>query len=762
MTHPFKILALCVSCLFSLLAFGQPAPFVKLPPQDKDNSSRNTQNVLTDNRGTTWMGTQNGLYCFDGHRLVHFDKSTGLPFLQITEIYEDAEGWLWLYHGCNNTPGCETDLAFFHPFTNAVLTFKERFVNAYITAGQIHRIHHTGGHLYFEANNRHYAWNPEQGLHEISHQQLRSFYFQSRFIVPVAAFLVAALFIGFRWWVGGNRAKQETLESAVREATKNYQQNNSRLSQELKELKRLDQMKSRFFANVSHEFRTPLSLMIGPIDSMIESRQLGNQNHTLATLVRQNAQNLLKLVNELLDLNKLEAHKLILAEKNVGIYFLLQRILSAYESHAQRKRVQFEFNCHLDKYLQVRLDADKFEKILNNLLSNAFKFTPENGHIRVFFTDTGSHFQLKVHDNGEGILPEDLPHVFNRFYQSSRHGRKAGGTGIGLALSRELAKLMEGKLWVESEPGNGSTFYFRFPKKQVLGSSNVAFNVNQAEPTASFYHAISREVEVSEGRTVKGQENNNPSILVVEDSYSMRRYLQTMLQENFQVRVAENGKSAFALLNTNDLPDLIISDIMMPEMDGYQLLEKIKSSSAFRQVPVIMLTARVEMADKLKALRNGVDDYMLKPFEKEELLVRIENLLHHARNRKPSVEKVAFTRVATLAVAQSSFTQEDRYWLEKLEAEVLKRLKSFDFSVSELAQALVTNRWQLNTRIKALTGLTTQRYIQEVRLNRAKKLLENRAVESVKRVAYAVGMKDVKYFSRQFKKRFGKLPSTYL
>ena len=259
--------------------------------------------------------------------------------------------------------------------------------------------------------------------------------------------------------------------------------------------------------------------------------------------------------------------------------------------------------------------------------------------------------------------------------------------------------------------------------------------------------------------------------MIVEDNHSLRDYLQLILSEKYNIITAENGLAAWEVL-TSSIPSLIISDIMMPEMDGYQLLERLKSNDQFRQIPIIMLTARVELADKLKALRIGVDDYVLKPFEEEELKARVKNLLHNSSERKQSIipKQIAIVNKienkenanSPTSLTPQVITTQDQEWLKKLEKEVLIGLEKYDFSVVELSQSLATNRWQLNTRLKELTGLTTRQYIQETRLNRARYLLETHAIDSVKRVAYEVGMKDIKYFSRQFKQRFGKTPSAYL
>ena len=603
---------------------------------------------------------------------------------------------------------------------------------------------------------------------------LRPFYFQKWFVLSCIIMGLFCCISWFQWRVRAMKKKQVLLETAIGNATKTIRQKNEKLQN-------LDKIKSRFFANVSHELRTPLTLLLAPLSSMLKSQQLDNKNFTLAKMAQQNTQQLLKLVNEILDLTKLDSEKMELQEENVPLYFLIQRILSAFESHAQRHEINFEFKSNFDQYLQIRLDAGKFEKILNNLLSNAFKFTANGGSIAVSIEDLASHIQIEVKDTGRGIHPDDLPEIFNRFYQSAQADTPTeGGTGIGLSLCMELGKLMEGDLWAESTEGVGSRFYFKFPKKQVLGfpdeewlkKSSLMLQENTSLLENNLGHLINKigkenrqeEVIIYEGEQLR------PRVLIVEDNRSLRDYLGLIIREHYQVFSAANGKLAWEALTRvgeegallDRMPDLIISDIMMPEMDGYQLLEKLKSNDSLYHIPVIMLTARAEMEDKLNALRIGVDDYMLKPFEEEELLARAENLLKHAKRRQTAVAEVPALEIAEEKALAFTHSKEDMEWLTRLEKEVLNGLVRFDFSVTDLSQTLMTNRWQLNTRIKEITGLTASHYIQEVRLNHARQLLESGETKTVKRVAYEVGMKDVKYFSRQFKKRFGKSPSAYL
>ncbi len=614
-------------------------------------------------------------------------------------------------------------------------------------------------------------------------QVLKPFYLKTWFLILVILSVMGLVTAWYKNRTIMYKRQQAVLEKKVLERTET-------IEQQKKELQQLDKVKSRFFANVSHELRTPLTLMLGPLGSVLKSKDLNNKNFTLIKLVQGNAKNLLGLVNEIMDLTKMESGKLELKEEAVLLYPLTQRILAAFESHAQGQNVDFEFHFNADQYLQVKVDKNKYEKILSNLLSNAIKFTSSGQSIIVQLQDFANRIQLKVIDTGRGIHQNDIDNVFNRFYQSAQPDTPVeGGTGIGLALCMEYSKLMNGKLWVESTLGKGSTFYFEFSKKQVFGMVDSEKLIpedqvtSEVEDLTNYINASFLESEV---------ETQKANILVVEDNHALRNYLQLILSENYQVKAVENGQVAWDYLledgrrstadgkirqpsTVNRQPDLIISDIMMPLMDGYQLLSKLKGNDLFRNLPVIMLTARAEMQDKLKAIRIGVDDYMLKPFEEEELFARIENLLRNSQQRKIAFEKFQLaitksqnvTQIGSASETELEFLQlpqisaDELNWLEEVENTVKIELTNFEFNVERLSEKMALSKRQLERKLKRLTGITPRKYIQEVRFNYARNLLENKSESSVKAVAYSIGVKDVAHFSKLFKERFGKLPSEY-
>lgn len=534
----------------------------------------------------------------------------------------------------------------------------------------------------------------------------------------------------------------------VRKSNVAIEHQNQVIKKQAEKLKQLDKFKSRFFANVSHELRTPLTLMLGPISSALKSNQLDNRNFTFLKMAQQSGIDVLKLLNSILDLSKMEAGKIELKETVQPLYQLTRRIVSNFESHAQREGVRFGFNYNAEKDLQIEIDKDKFETILNNLFSNAIKFTQSGGRVSVDIQDIKNTILIAVSDTGRGIHTDDIPFLFDRFYQSNQSDAPTeGGTGIGLALSHELVELMGGKIWVESTLGKGSTFYITIPRKEVIKMAEPF-----EEEVQEQFILIDTKPE-PKGTTVN--ENDFKKILIVEDNYSLRNYLQTILSPYYTILMAENGLVALDLLQENGDCQLILSDIMMPEMDGYQLLKVLKSRDYYHHIPVIMLTALADSRDKLKALRIGVDDYLLKPFNEEELLVRIENLIKNYQGIRVNKPEHKGEK------QRPTISEEDKIWLEEFELYIKNNLSKVDLSVAKLSQEFGKSESTLLRLLKRLTGLTPSKYLQEHRLDLARQMFELKTYNTISQVAYEVGFKDAKSFARSFKKRFGKSPSDY-
>jgi signal transduction histidine kinase/DNA-binding response OmpR family regulator len=597
---------------------------------------------------------------------------------------------------------------------------------------------------------------------------LKPFYLQYWFLITIICSLFLGGYLYYRWRVKSLKDRQNVLEQIVAERTQQISKDKKVIEQQAEELKSLEQLKSRFFANVSHELRTPLTLMLGPIDSLLKRMNKGEEETKLLQFAQRNGQQLQKLINEILDLSKLEANKLEIKEEPTFFYAFLQDQVERFHSFIMNNQLSFNLDFQIDKSLCILLDKSKFEKIIQNYLSNALKFTPPGGQISIRVEEINGQLQISVKDTGNGIHQDDLPHIFDRFYQSKQSdGVSDGGTGIGLSLCRELAELLNGKVWAESELRKGSTFYFRFPQK-------IAPPTVQPEiPVAK------KEVKISNGQLEKASattdtcssDKNRTNILIVEDNPDMRAYLQFLLTD-YHVTTSENGEEALKWLAQNERssngknghftsPDLIISDLMMPVMDGFEFLEQLKSIDRWRHLPVIMLTAKVNARAKLKALRIGVDDYLTKPFQEEELKTRVENLLHNYRERM-NLFKQNEKNIDTKQADQPVIASVDAEWLEKVESIFSEQLSDGSLNLEFSANKVNLSLRQFRRRLKQLTGLSPNQYLKEMRLQRAKDLLSEGKFSTVKEVAFAVGFLDTRYFSDLFQRRFGTKPSALL
>ncbi|MFT7196653.1 MAG: signal transduction histidine kinase/DNA-binding response OmpR family regulator [Marinoscillum sp.] len=511
----------------------------------------------------------------------------------------------------------------------------------------------------------------------------------------------------------------------------------------------LDNVKSRFFANISHELRTPITLINGPIEAMINGTHgevsPGLKNQLM--VVKNNGRNLLNLINEILDLTKLEAGKLKLVENPLKLFPFLNELLGAYQSEINDRKINFRFYYNYEKDATISVDEVKIAKIINNLLSNAFKFTSEAGEIVLSVGKINDQISISVKDSGQGIHQDDIQHVFERFYQTGQLQSKAsGGTGIGLALSQELAKLHHGLITVNSVLGNGSEFTFSFPLTEAQSRTvevEEEFNVGLVETS------LDQVIE----RYVGAFEVERPVLLLTEDHKEMREFIASIVRPFFEVLEAENGLEALDLLQVHRV-DMIVSDVMMPKMDGFELLEKIKGDKRLMNISMIMLTARAAEEDKLFALTLGVDDYLTKPFSREELLVRSKNILANRIIRKleniqPSLDTEEFNGTSSELINRSK---------EIIEMHLSDNLLTVLFLASELSMS----ERQLLRKMKLITGLTPIQFIKEIRLQKAKQLFESQQIESVAQAAYEVGFEKVQYFSEQYIKRFGKRPSDLL
>ena len=556
------------------------------------------------------------------------------------------------------------------------------------------------------------------------------------------------------------------LAGVILYSIRSYELNRIRLKDQLKmkrfeaeTLKELDQMRSNFFANVSHEFRTPLTLILGQIQSL--RTDIGERSHTKKLdMVMRHARRLQQLINQLLDVAKMEAGRMPIRAQRADIVSFLRKLFASFESLAKQKHLGMRFYAQRER-IDVYYEAEKLEKIFVNLVANAFKFTPEGGEVSVSVRAPISEgkkqwVEIEVRDSGIGIADDHLQHIFDRFYQvESGDTRHYEGTGIGLALAKELVELHSGEIRVTSKIGLGTVFKVRLPlgREHFSDDQLVGAAVAEADPPAEPagepqpppVHAPARENDTPHRRI----------ILIIEDHPDMRQYIRENLQETYTLAEAVDGEQGFEMAK-DLIPDLIISDVMMPNVDGYDLARQIRAHELTSHIPIIMLTAKAAEDEKLEGLETGVDAYLTKPFSIRELQVRVRKLIE-LRRQLLQTQKQPLKITASEVVV----TPVDERFLERLQKIVEENLEDEAFQVGELCLKVGIGERQLYRKLHALLGCTPAAYIRQIRLDRAKQLLEKGA-GTVSEITFMVGYANTSAFARAFREAFGKAPSAFL
>lgn len=565
-----------------------------------------------------------------------------------------------------------------------------------------------------------------------------------------------------------------------------YELNRIRLKNQLKlehmeaeKLKELDHLKSRFFANISHEFRTPLTLILGPIEHAISKISNKATKSQLRTAFH-NAHRLLRLINQLLDLSKLEAGGSELKARCRNLIPFLKGVVFTFESLANKKQITLDFTTDYP-HLNVYFDAEKLEEVFYNLLSNAIKFTPDGGTVSVTVDNApipprggtwggvSGFIQITVSDTGIGIPADRLPHIFDRFYQATEMEKATGtlqdrayqtGTGIGLALARELVELHYGDIAVNSEEGKGTQFIVTLPLgKDHLKEGEIAdeFEKSHLEgeksvlpPTVEAHPASEARIPITSTDSIEDRE----ILLIVEDNPDVRAYIRQHLETNYTIIEAADGADGFEKA-ADAIPDVMISDIMMPEMDGYELCHALKNDQRTSHIPVILLTAKAGEQNKLHGLKTGADDYLTKPFSSRELSLRVKNLIEQRRKLRER-----YSREVILKPAEIAITSMDEQFLNRVKEVVEEYLGDEDFTVEELGHEVGMSRVQLHRKLRALTNQSASQFILSMRLQRAVDLMK-RDAGTLAEIAYSVGFNTPNYFAKCFRKQFGCAPSEY-
>jgi len=514
----------------------------------------------------------------------------------------------------------------------------------------------------------------------------------------------------------------------------------------VRQQKELNEIKLQFFTNISHEIRTPLTLITGPLERLRNAELTREMFESQIELMHRNTGSLLRLVNQLLDFRKLEDGRLELELGKGDLIAFIREIIDNFMPRAEEKQISLTFH-PFSETLLTYFDPDKLSKILNNLISNALKFTPKKGSVSLYINiglrdpKIGSgeqYLEIIVLDNGAGIKEKYLDSIFNRFFQVPAHNE--GGTGIGLALTRELVALHSGEIFVESTEGSGSKFTIRLP---LLHQENI--RDRESRPFPQKPEILSNREELL----------NERILLVIEDNSDIRQFIIENFKEQFHILEAADGPSGLQIAQ-KVLPDLILSDVMMPEMDGNELCAKLKADEHTSHIPVILLTALSSKNNILKGLASGAEDYITKPFDINILRNKIENLLILRESMKNR-----FSGQLTIIPSNVAISSPDINFIKKAMAVVEENMADSELDIEAFARHMAVSRMQMYRKLSALTGMTVMEFIRDIRLKRAAQLLEQRKL-NISEVAYTVGFRDLSNFRKCFREKFGTNASEYI
>jgi len=577
------------------------------------------------------------------------------------------------------------------------------------------------------------------------------------FLLVSALAAAAAVGGAVRLWLARQRARQRALERLVAERT-------ATIVAQSEKLQELDRLKSQFFANVSHELRTPLTLTLGPLDDALAG-DFGPLPGELAGqlgMAARNARRLLGLVDQLLDVARLDAGRLRLRLRPVDLAAHLRERIESFLPLAERRGIELVLAAPTGP-VAVQADEGQLEKVFDNLLGNALKFTPAGGRVRVRLDpDAAGGVAVEVRDDGPGIPAGELEHVFDRFHQvEGAESRGWPGAGIGLALARQLAELHGGTVSAASREEAGACFTVVLPAGGLLPGEEIN-EVGGDEPAAG-----RRPPELFAGpdhaRTPAAESAADPddartTVLVVDDNAEVRAYVRRHLEPDYRVVEASDGREGLERARRL-LPDLVVSDVMMPGLDGNALFHALRDNPELELVPVVLLTAKASPESRIQGLREGVDDYLVKPFDPRELRARVDNLL---ASRKRLLERLQLPPgpIRPIRAAAVTVTSADEAFLARVQTLVEERLGDPELSVEALAGLLGCDRSYLLRKVRALTGEPPSGLIRSLRLQRAEQLLQAGA-GAVSEIAYAVGFKSVAHFSNSFQERFGERPSAF-
>lgn len=541
----------------------------------------------------------------------------------------------------------------------------------------------------------------EKAARELQTQRQRYIIFSTLAGLVLISVIAVLLILNYRYRNRANRIKAEQQEA-------------------------INRMQQDVYTNITHEFRTPITVIQGMTEQIPGSSKEKE-------LIRRNSDNLLRLVNQLLDLSKLDEGQLKLQPIQADIIAFLGYVVESLQSMAAAKGIDLHFQPSSEQLI-MDYDPDKMQQILHNLLSNAIKYTPPAGTVQLLAQKTKDHLQLTIKDNGEGIPAHDLPRIFDRFYQVEQQHRTRGGTGVGLAVVRELVHLMQGTIEVESTWGEGSTFTLLFPlsRKAPLPTTPTGTSPALTQDT-SFTLPAPADATLA---------------LLIEDNVDVITYLQDCLSPQYQIETALDGQAGVDKA-LDIIPDIIICDVMMPRKDGFEVCALLKNDERTSHVPIILLTAKATREDRLTGLQTGADAYLTKPFDRQELYIRLQQLVALRRNLQQ--------RYKHGLLIQTAISPDDRF-ITKIQKFVVDNLDDEQLDVSAICRHVGLSRMQVHRKLKALTQKTTTQFVRSIRMQHARQLLQKTDLH-IAEIAFRVGYSDPSYFSRQFSEEFGQPPS---
>ncbi len=597
-----------------------------------------------------------------------------------------------------------------------------------------------------QGSNNDGIWNTEGASIIVS---IAPYFYETVWFYAISVIFIGGLiFGGIRLRTHQLEQKQWELERVVDERTDDLRREKEEVVYQKTVITDLSKAKDNFFTNISHELRTPLTLVLGPLQNMADKQSaLSEDLKRNLKLALRNGFRLKQLVEQVLDLSRMDSSKIELNLVKLNIKSKIKLIVESFESLAASKKISIEAHLPEDE-LYAGVDSDKFQKILINLISNALKFTSANGEIDIYAKIVENELVLIVSDTGSGIEKERLPHIFDRFH--SNEARVAGGgygLGVGLNMTKEFVELHEGAISVESEIDIGTTFVITLPSCMEAMANQKETAAGEGEKDDAIYEIPQSVIPVPLPKT---KEQIETHILLVEDNADMRAYIAELLDaDHIQITEAGTGIEAKKQLSLMK-PDLIVSDVMMPDMDGFEFTRYVRSLAEHRLTPIVMLTALSELDHRLEAFHLGVSDYLTKPFEEKELMVRIHNLL------RLKAERDQATTISDEGISEGSV------FVKRLKDFVTENITNPKISVEELAGIVNMSRTQLYIKLKAETGFTPAEFVREIRLLRGYQILRNKQMKRISDVSYAIGFSTPGYFTSVFEERFGIRPGTLI